>query len=201
MNDPAAAVLSPQVLSDLATLAKDVRTEVWIVSGRNQAWLEVQVGSIPQLGLCAEHGAFTRRPGAKHWQDHSTGEDMTWQPHVAALFEGLTGQFAGSHVEAKKAAVVWHYRRAKDFELAEKKAQSLVPTLKETVGRSWDVEIANGKCIVEVRARALGKGAVVGRLLQEKSKDFGFAACFGDDRTDEGKIASLGEDTRRKGNC
>ena len=110
---------------------------------------------------------------------------MSWRPVVSAAFAQLETEFEGSEFETKDAALVWHYRRASDFAAAEDRARGLVPLLRETVGRKWKVETVEGKCVVEVRARGLDKGAVVGILL--KLLDWGFVACFGDDRTDEGE--------------
>ena len=184
VNDPDAALLSTVALLYLTMLVDDLRNEVWIISGRNQAWLEKQVGHMGRIGLYAEHGAFVRQPGSLDWTDLASSEDMTWQVEVEKLFRALEMKVAGSHLETKKVALVWHYRRAKDAAAAEKEAVQVVQKLKETVGREWDVEISQGKCVVEVRAKSLGKGPAVGRVVTKKEYDF--VACFGDDRTDEG---------------
>lgn len=195
---PATATLSPQVAEDLRALAQEPQNEVWIVSGRDQAWLQSifdkpgdgedpydsRSGSV--FGLCAEHGAFMKLPYTYKWTDCSTNEDLTWMGDVEEIFRQLVVLFEGSHVEIKKAAIAWHYRQAEDAELAESYSGDSAEMLRDRLGRKWDVEVVQGKCVIEVRASSLGKGPAVQKLVGDEAR-WGFVACFGDDRTDEGE--------------
>ena len=192
--DPASAILSPLTSQHLSRLASNLKNTVWIISGRDRAFLTQHLGSLsPRLGLCAEHGAFIREPGSVEWVSLAGTEDMGWRGVVRDLFQDLTHEVQGSHVEAKEAAMVWHFRRAVDVAYAEGRAAAVVQQLREgCVGRKWDVEIVEGKCVVEVRAKKLGKGGIVKRVLAERRVTGcpPFVGCWGDDRTDEGECGS-----------
>ncbi len=118
---------------------------------------------------------------------------MDWREIVNGVFEDLAQDVEGSHVEPKEVAVAWHYRRAVDVRYAEGRAEVVVRQLKEgCVGTRWDVEVVEGKCVVEVRARKLGKGSMVEQLLGTGGESgWGFVVCWGDDRTDEDMFRAL----------
>lgn len=51
VNDPNAALPSEKALAALRHLASDKHNSVWIISGRDSAFLEKHWGDIPNLGL------------------------------------------------------------------------------------------------------------------------------------------------------
>ena len=119
------AVPSLDSLNALAKLAADPRNVVFIVSGRDQAFLELHLGHIKHLGMSAEHGGFIRDPtngndkgkskdaatedeGA--WVNFTEQLDMGWMDEVAEIFRYYTERTTGSHIEVKKSSITWHYR-------------------------------------------------------------------------------------------
>ncbi len=56
----------------LSALTADEANQVYVVSGRKAPDLEVWLGSIPKLGLSAEHGGRWRAPGSGNWQGPSS---------------------------------------------------------------------------------------------------------------------------------
>src|SRR5271169_2418359 len=62
VKEPSAAVPTQKLLRTLRALAEDPKNAVWIISGRDQVFLEKHLGDIPGLGLSAEHGCFLRKP-------------------------------------------------------------------------------------------------------------------------------------------
>lgn len=67
MDDPEAATPSPELLSDLETLSSNKDNMVWLVSGRDERFLNQHFGKIQNLGLKAAYGAATRDPISGNW--------------------------------------------------------------------------------------------------------------------------------------
>lgn len=134
VKDPEQATLSTQALHSIKTFLTYPRNTVWIVSGRDQDFLERCVGHIRELGLSAEHGCFIRKSRSDSWKWKSLIEqtDLTWQTEVAEAFQRFTARTKGSFTERKRVAVTWHYRRAAPEEGASQ-AQECLNLLEETV--------------------------------------------------------------------
>lgn len=86
VKDPSAATPSPVLLSSLEALARDPKNVVYIISGRDGAFLEEHLGHIPNLGMSAEHGCFLRAPGAKEWISLTDDLNMDWKTDVVRIF-------------------------------------------------------------------------------------------------------------------
>jgi trehalose 6-phosphate synthase/phosphatase len=95
VKDPAAAIPSDRVIRTLKTLAADPANAVWIISGRDQAFLDEWMGHIPELGLSAEHGSFMRQPLSDEWENLTEKEDMSWQQEVIDVFQHYTDKTQG----------------------------------------------------------------------------------------------------------
>jgi trehalose 6-phosphate synthase/phosphatase len=95
VKDPGAAIPSDRVIRTLKTLAADEANSVWIVSGRDQKFLDDWMGHIPELGFSAEHGSFIRHPRNTEWEDLTDTADMTWQAEVLDTFQHFTERTTG----------------------------------------------------------------------------------------------------------
>lgn len=193
VKDPQAAIPSDRVLRTIKSLAADPRNAVWIISGRDQAFLDEWMGHIPELGLSAEHGCFIRKPGSDDWENLAERTDMEWQKEVMEVFQHYTERTQGSFIERKRVALTWHYRRA-DPEYGAFQARECRRHLEETVVKKWDVEVMSGKANLEVRPTFVNKGFIATRLVNEYGTEPGkasdFILCLGDDFTDEGMLSS-----------
>lgn len=208
VNDPAAAIPSSRLNTILDALAADPKNQIWIISGRDQAFLEKWFGT-KHVGLSAEHGCFMRDIGEPNWVNLAATVDMSWQAKVEEVFKEYTDKTPGSNIERKKVAVTWHYRRA-DPELGAYQAARCVEQLKQTVAKEYEVDIMTGKANIEVRPTFVNKGEIVKRLVLnphgskqdphpvtkhrddvplDQLPDFMF--CLGDDLTDEDMFRSL----------
>ena len=189
VENPAAAILSDEAIRSIQTLAADPRNAVWIVSGRNQSFLEHLFGHLTEVGLVAEHGAFLRSPGSGSWEDLTAKVDMSWQEEVTKVFQSYTDLTPGSRIEKKRAAVVWHFRQASQ-EYAALQAAECKKDLESSIGKISPLEFINGKCVLEGRLKFVNKGQIAQRLVEEIRAATGrppdFALCIGDDVTDEG---------------
>lgn len=194
VKDPQAAIPSDRVLRTIKSLAADPRNAVWIISGRDQAFLDEWMGHIPELGLSAEHGCFIRKPRSDDWENLAEKSDMAWQKDVVEVFQHYAERTQGSFIERKRVALTWHYRRA-DPEYGAFQACECRRQLEETVGKKWDVEVMAGKANLEVRPTFVNKGFIATRLVNEYGTTPGKAPelilCLGDDFTDEGMYMNL----------
>jgi trehalose 6-phosphate synthase/phosphatase len=95
VKDPQAAIPSDRVIRTLKTLAADDNNAVWIISGRDQAFLDDYMGHIPELGLSAEHGSFMRHPRSRVWENLTETTDMSWQNEVIEVFQHYTDKTIG----------------------------------------------------------------------------------------------------------
>ena len=190
VKDPQAAIPSDRVIRTIKTLAKDPKNAVWIISGRDQAFLDEWMGHIPELGLSAEHGCFIREPRSDDWINLTESADMAWQKDVMDIFQHYTERTQGSFIERKKVALTWHYRRA-DPEYGSFQARECRKHLENTVARKWEVEVMAGKANLEVRPTFVNKGFIAKRLVDKYGLEPGkapeFILCMGDDFTDEGR--------------
>lgn len=190
VRDPAAAVPHPRILQMLTTLAADPLNQVWIISGRDQAFLDKYLGHIPRLGLSAEHGCFIKPVGSKDWTNLTEQADMSWMQDVVEIFQYYTERTQGSFIERKRAAVTWHYRRA-DPEYGAFQARECLNHLENTVSTKYDVEVMRGKANLEVRPRFVNKGEIVKKLVLDEEISPQFVLCMGDDATDEDMFRAL----------
>ncbi|KAI0404774.1 trehalose-phosphatase [Xylaria palmicola] len=211
VRDPHAAIPSERVIQTLKTLASDHRNAVWIISGRDQDFLQQHLGHIEELGFSAEHGSFIRYPGTTSWENLAETLDMSWQPAVLEVFQKYTDRVLGSFIERKRCALTWHYRKA-DPEFGAHAAKTARHELESTVAKKWDVDVMEGKANLEVRPTFINKGEIAKRLVHyynskaapeaiekataqqdganEHSK-IDFVLCCGDDFTDEDMFRAL----------
>ncbi|KAK1777181.1 glycosyltransferase family 20-domain-containing protein [Copromyces sp. CBS 386.78] len=209
VREPSAAVPSERLLHSIKSLAADPRNAVWVISGRDQEFLQQHLGHITELGFSAEHGSFMRHPGSTEWENLAEKFDMGWQAEVLEVFQKYTDKTPGSFIERKRCALTWHYRLA-DPEQGVHMARDCQKELETTVGRKWDVEVMAGKANLEVRPTFINKGEIAKRLVTEYnaelkalvashsgspeeagSEKLEFVLCMGDDFTDEDMFRSL----------
>ncbi|CAJ2509156.1 Uu.00g141820.m01.CDS01 [Anthostomella pinea] len=202
VRDPQSALPSERVIKSLKALAADHRNAVWIISGRDQDFLQQHLGHISELGFSAEHGSFIRHPGESTWENLAETVDMAWQAEVVEVFQKYTDRVPGSFIERKRCALTWHYRQA-DADLGLQTSYAVHKELEATVGKKWDVDVMKGKANLEVRPTFINKGEIAKRLVRDYSSDIAhvagkpvegkleFVFCAGDDFTDEDMFRAL----------
>lgn len=201
VSDPNAAIPSARLIELLSILVKDPKNEVWIISGRDQAFLEKWIGCrYPEIGLSAEHGCFMKKAGVEKWVNLTESFDMSWQAVVDEVFSKYTDKTPGTFIERKKVALTWHYRKA-DPILGLYQASKCKDELIKRLEGKYDVEVMSGKANLEVRPKFVNKGEIVRRLvlcsdpikqeLKSTSELPDFVLCLGDDTTDEDMFRSL----------
>ncbi|KAA1474504.1 glycosyltransferase family 20 protein [Dentipellis sp. KUC8613] len=189
VKTPSMAVPSPETLQALETLSTNPQNLVYIISGRDGAFLEAHLGHLTHLGMSAEHGGFIREPGARTWTNFTATLDMGWMDEVLEVFRYYTERTTGSHIEVKKSSITWHYRSS-DPEWGQFQCRQCQDLLENNVAHKRPIEVLVGKKNLEVRPIAVNKGEIVKRILYEHP-DAEFVFCAGDDKTDEDMFRSL----------
>ncbi|RYP07766.1 hypothetical protein DL764_002313 [Monosporascus ibericus] len=218
VREPSAAIPSERVIQTLKALASDKRNAVWIISGRDQDFLQQHLGHISELGFSAEHGSFIRPPGESDWVNLAEKFDMSWQQEVIKIFQESTDKIPGSSIERKRCSVTWHYRQAEDQGAGLKESEKAHKQIESSVTKKWDVDVMKGKANIEVRPTFINKGEIAKRLVNEFSSTdkpdsnaagadkacdgkLEFVLCLGDDFTDEDMFRALnnlsGEQVKR----
>jgi trehalose 6-phosphate synthase/phosphatase len=185
-RSPELAAPDDDLLRLLYRLAASPGIELDIVSGRPQETLERWFGDL-HASLWAEHGFWHRRDPDAYWE-----AVVTAVPHSMERVKQILEQFAastpGSVVEVKSASVAWHYRGA-PREFAARQAHELRMLLGDLLSNQ-PLEVLEGKKVIEVRLRGVGKGFVAQRVEAEVQTGTVIVA-IGDDRTDEDLFRAL----------
>ncbi|KAI0035788.1 trehalose 6-phosphate phosphatase [Vararia minispora EC-137] len=190
VKTPSMAIPTEDTLRALEKLTADPLNLVYIVSGRDAAFLEQHLGHLKRLGMSAEHGGFMREPGAETWTNFTESLDMSWMAEVLEVFKYYTERTTGSHIEVKKSSITWHYRAA-DPEWGQFQCRQCQDLLENNVAHKRPIEaVMVGKKNLEVRPLAVNKGEIVKRILY-KNPDAEFVFCAGDDKTDEDMFRAL----------
>lgn len=113
------ALPSPEAMEALTKLSEDPKNVVYIISGRDSAFLDQHLGHLTKLGFSAEHGGFIKKPilGTNdpeegQWTNLTEKLDMSWMSEVKEIFEYYTERTTGCFIEMKKSSITWHYRGA-----------------------------------------------------------------------------------------
>jgi trehalose 6-phosphate synthase/phosphatase len=85
-----AAIPSEPTLEALEKLSVDPQNLVYIISGRDGAFLEQHLGHLKNVGFLAEHGGFFRERGSNEWTNFTMSLDMSWMSEVEEIFRYYT---------------------------------------------------------------------------------------------------------------
>ncbi|KAI8394082.1 trehalose-phosphatase-domain-containing protein [Radiomyces spectabilis] len=191
VRNPADACPTPTLLNYLKHLCTDQANSVWIISGRDQVFLNTYLGNIQRLNLSAEHGSFMKIAGEQDWIDMLKDADMQWKDVALEIFEKYTAKLPGTNIEKKKSSITWHYRNAVDSDEAYRQSKLCHKELMQIPG----VDILVGKMNLEVRSHLVNKGEVVKRIKTD-TPEVDFIMCAGDDQTDEDMFRALLDDKK-----
>jgi trehalose 6-phosphate synthase/phosphatase len=90
------AIPSNETLEALDKLTNDPKNLVYVISGRDQNFLEYHFGHFKNLGMSAEHGGFIREAGSNRWTNFTESLDMDWMSEVEEIFKYYT-EVSSSH--------------------------------------------------------------------------------------------------------
>ena len=80
----------PKKLWKLSKKSADPQNLVYIISGRDSAFLEQHLGHLKNVGFSAEHGGFFRERKADEWTNLTKSLDMSWMSEVEEIFRYYT---------------------------------------------------------------------------------------------------------------
>jgi len=182
--EPRLARPDAELLDLLTALGSDPANEVAIISGRPRRTLEEWFGGLP-ISLIAEHGVWLRPCGGDWRMLKTLAND--WKESVRPILQLFVDRLPGALLEEKDFSLAWHYRRA-DPEQASLRAKELIDDLAGFT-RNIDVQVFDGKKVVEVRTSGINKGIAALTWLSGQSPEF--ILGIGDDWTDEDMFRAL----------
>lgn len=205
----AKSVPTESMIKTLRGLCEDKRNTVFVVSGKECHSLTETLGSIPNLGLAAEHGMFiswpTPKAGSKRrWDTLVPQMDRTWRNLAVTIMEVYTSRTHGSYIEQTEMKVLWQYRDA-DTEFGSLQAKELEDHLEKYL-RGYSVDILHGGIeeggFVEVRPKGVNKGVLALHVLRRypdiaQKERVDFALVLGDDHCDEPMLSVMRQIGRR----
>jgi trehalose 6-phosphate synthase/phosphatase len=184
--EPRLAQPDAELLELLAALGSEPANELIIVSGRPRHTLEGWFGKLP-ISLTAEHGVWLRNKNSG-WRMLKTLTN-DWKERVRPILQLFVDRLPGALLEEKEFSLAWHYRRA-DPEQASLRAKELLDDLTGFT-RNIDVQVFEGKKVIEVRNSGINKGTATQEWLSGQTPEF--ILGIGDDWTDEDLFRALPE--------
>jgi trehalose 6-phosphate synthase/phosphatase len=172
------------LLTLLATLSRDERNDVVLISGRSAEDLQSWFGDL-SISLVAEHGAALKKAGAKSWQTIEK-VDTRWKKLLLPVLEKYASKTPKARVEVKPHSLVWHYRGSPPY-YAEKYAVIIKRVLRPVL-KTYGLELLQGNKILEIKNPRVNKGTAAQRWLRRK---YDFILALGDDMTDEELFTAL----------
>ncbi|KAH8060265.1 hypothetical protein JL720_13602 [Aureococcus anophagefferens] len=162
---PQLATPAPVVTQLLATLARDTRNTVYVMSGRERRFMDKWLGKL-KVGLAAEFGYCHRAPDDEQgvWKSLGRELDTSWKDVVRPIMQYFAERTPGTYIESKESSLAWHYRdadphfgawQAKDMQIHMEDVMSNLP-----------LEIIQGNRLVEVRHVGVNKSLVLEEVLR-----------------------------------
>lgn len=186
-NNPQAAGPDDELYKLLDNIAKDTNNKLILISGRDKDTFERWFGK-RKYTLIAEHGAWLKEVG-KDWIERKPVHSE-WKENILPVLESYVDRTPGSLIEEKTYSLAWHYRKA-DIELGVLRALELTHDISNLI-INQDLELMEGKKVIEVKVSGINKGTAAAEFLHSKSPDFIMA--IGDDWTDEYLFKELSDD-------
>ncbi|HLV67128.1 MAG TPA: bifunctional alpha,alpha-trehalose-phosphate synthase (UDP-forming)/trehalose-phosphatase [Polyangiaceae bacterium] len=183
-SQPHLAAPDPELLALLGRLSESPGSLVFLISGRDKVTLGEWFRTA-KLGIIAEHGASIREENGK-WR-HLKPLTTEWKGRLRPILRMYVDQVAGSLLEEKEFSLAWHYRRC-DPELGAQRAKELIDEVTQFTA-NLDVQVLEGKKVVEIRNSGVNKGAAALAVASELRPDRILA--IGDDQTDEDLFRAL----------
>ncbi len=169
-----------KLLGTLARLAQKPEYVLAVLSGRRLEDL-LQLLPVPGLYLAGVHGAVVKKPNGSTVPLLKRKDTEKAILALANLARACIGSQQGFLVENKRYALAIHYRLAGAGQAEE--TLELFLRKSEDLRRQWNLELLQGKKILEVRPQGLHKGSPL--LWLKKNFPGHFPVFLGDDTTDE----------------
>ncbi|KAJ1456055.1 glycosyltransferase family 20-domain-containing protein [Pelagophyceae sp. CCMP2097] len=162
---PQLATPAPVVTQLLATLARDDRNTVYVMSGRERRFMDKWLGKL-RVGLAAEFGFCHRGPDDAPgvWTSLGRELDTSWKDVVRPIMQYFAERTPGSYIENKESSLAWHYRDA-DPHFGAWQAKDMQIHMEDVLA-NLPLEIIQGNRLVEVRHHGVNKSVVLEEVLK-----------------------------------
>ncbi|KAI1128427.1 family 20 glycosyltransferase [Nemania abortiva] len=132
MKDRAPA--NPQrTLSVLNDLIDDNRNIVFVMSARRSDELDRLFRLVPNLGLIAENGCFIKYPSESSWIEFADKNKVAaWKESVRNILQYYLERTPGSEIEERSCSLIFHFKNAEDFAMAERQASDWTAHINES---------------------------------------------------------------------
>lgn len=178
---PALAIPNTQLLNLLTKIINQPNTDLVIISGRDQVFLDKWFGEM-KLTLVAEHGYYIKN---EIWTE-KINNNKEWMDNFLPVFNSFTDRTPGTFVEEKQNSLVWHYRKT-DPELANNRAVELKTVINSLAPEG--LSLMDMEKAIEITNSQINKGTAISEIISNKNYDF--IICIGDDITDENMFINL----------
>lgn len=204
--DPQKAVPDSSLSHTLQTLSSHPGCQVAIMSGRDRAFLEKHFGSLPNVMLVAEHGAWYLDVDHSAWTSTVMASSNTeWKHEIRKLFAETAALVPGCFIEEKTFGMAFHYRAAVENAPDADARQRILNCTTDLLSvvrnliKGLPLKVTAAKMAVEVSSTSVSKGGFLqARFLHNNVFDFVLAA--GDDATDEDMFITLNECSKHNHN-
>lgn len=186
---------SPDLKLLLRQLVERPLTNVAIISGRSLTELQEYIPSSIPLAFAGCHGCELQMPGEVE-QSILDDEDIQHDlDEFATSLEDLS-EWPGILLEHKGCAVAMHYRLADRTTIEH--AQEEFYSKAEQLLNYEEMEIIEGKAVLELRPTGMNKGIAVGFMAENfLPTERALVVYFGDDTTDLDGFAALSKNSLR----
>ena len=157
----------------LAELHRKLNGALALVSGRRLLDLDGFLAPL-LLPVAAEHGA--QRRTADGLMISAPLADLG---QVLQAAEGLVARHPALKLERKNLALSLHYRQAPELE------EVCLQVMREALERSQDLELMQGKCVIDLKPVGFSKGTAIAFFMTEAPFAGRVPMFVGDDVTDE----------------
>ena len=176
---PDAIIIPPPLIGTLAVLYRRLGGALALVSGRRLPDLD-QFLSPLQLPAAGEHGGQRRSADGLLISAPAPDLDVVLQAAQA-----LVRDYPALQLERKTMALSLHYRQAPQLE------SLCLQTLRQALECSPELELLQGKCVIDVKLAGVSKGTAITNFMAEAPFAGRLPVFAGDDVTDEAGFAQV----------
>ncbi|KAI1821256.1 family 20 glycosyltransferase [Xylaria intraflava] len=125
---------NPQrMLAVLNDLVYDNRNVVFIMSARRPDELDHLFRLVPNVGLVAENGSFVKYPSQNAWTEFADRRNVAvWKQSVRNILHYYLERTPGSEIEDRNCSLIFHFKNAEDFAMAERQASDWTAHINES---------------------------------------------------------------------
>jgi trehalose 6-phosphate synthase complex regulatory subunit len=180
------------VLNDLV---EDPRNMVYIMSTQQPQELDRLFRLVPNLGLIAENGCFIKTAGSNKWIEMADRASVdSWKESVRSILQYYLERTPGAEIEERHCSLIFHYKDAEDFTMAERQASDWTAHINESCEENQRVHATQLENSVVVEPIDWTKQTAAVNIYNEhinnapyaeKAGPIDFLMVIGDGREDE----------------